>query len=990
MRIFLSYHTPDRDKARALKTALEATRPDAKVFFDETSLRYGHLWQPALSKHIQECDAFIILVASRAGDWQKFEYYEARDRKTRDDRFILLPVILVDPAREVVANLPGLTQLHWVMSPEPSAPEPLARIIAALSDSDEQAPVEPWRLVDPYRGLQSLDEQDSDFFFGREAETAGILDAIAEAPGQLLTLIGNSGVGKSSLAKAGVLGALKAMRAPEGKPWPARLADSRQWAFLTMTPGNDPFEALVAQFLELWQIDPTNPDYTARRRQWVSHLRAASGEAPYSIVDLINATDATLKAEPRLQTPPPRYMIYLDQGEELYTRTAEPDRLRFSQLLAEAIRAMPARLTVMTSLRADYYGALQANEHLLPLARKFDVAPLGEAQLTRVLAEPARVLRARFENPTIVEHIVRSAGRQLDILPLLADLFRDLWQRMRSRGDGVLRISDHPEIIQVGAAFKYRAERFLSENPGKVDAVRRLFCLSLAQVPRIGEPVRAELIRDDTTPQGRAAWALAEELAGPEMRLLVTGTKDGVSKAWVAHEVLLRSWNRLAEWLERERDFLVWKAESDVRQQLHAKSPPAERHKTLLMGLDLDLAVKWQRTHAADLSKELDDYISQSRSAATRANRNRQRLQASVGALLVLVIAGLVAYINEQALSRVWFQWRYVDAKSAAELATLKPGDSFLDCGDITGEPGTSRKGYSEQCPEMVIIPAGTFMMGSPDTEVGRSPDEGPQHEVTIARPFAVSRFEVTAEQWRHCVRLGGCETGTGGGDGLEPVASVSWKDAQAYVAWLSALTGEDYRLLTEAEWEYAARAGTTTAYPWGNTASHNFANYGTDECCDGHAEGRDRWVNTAPVGSFPANVFGLHDMHGNLFEWTEDCWNDSYAGAPSDGSARRSGDCSRRVLRGGTWNNNPQNLRSANRNRNNPTNRNNNNGFRVASTLSARTAAFTDAAGEQESASRVGHDEKAWPVRVRRQARLPSCPAACRGRWPGALAGAA
>jgi formylglycine-generating enzyme required for sulfatase activity len=190
-------------------------------------------------------------------------------------------------------------------------------------------------------------------------------------------------------------------------------------------------------------------------------------------------------------------------------------------------------------------------------------------------------------------------------------------------------------------------------------------------------------------------------------------------------------------------------------------------------------------------------------------------------------------------------------------------------------------------------------------------------------------------------VKAGGC-TGYNPDDqkwgrDKRPVINVNWFDAKEYVNWLNSLPTRGkgkYRLLSEAEWEYAARAGTTTAYPWGVKASHEFANYGKDECCDGLAQGRDKWVNTSPVGSFPANRFGLYDMHGNVWEWTEDCWNESYKGAPADGRPWTTGGCSRRVLRGGSWLDGPQLLRSANRFWYNSSNWYVNYGFRLARTL--------------------------------------------------------
>jgi formylglycine-generating enzyme required for sulfatase activity len=228
-------------------------------------------------------------------------------------------------------------------------------------------------------------------------------------------------------------------------------------------------------------------------------------------------------------------------------------------------------------------------------------------------------------------------------------------------------------------------------------------------------------------------------------------------------------------------------------------------------------------------------------------------------------------------------------------------------------------------------------VMGSPAGEEGRGDDEGPRRTVTIGRAFAVGKFEVTFAEWDTCVAGGGCNgyrpSDKGWGRGNRPVIYVNWNDAQAYVQWLSNWTGKRYRLLSEAEWEYVARAGTTTPFSFGSTISTNLANYYGNYTYGAGSKGAYR-QQTVSVGSFPANRFGLHDMHGNVWEWTEDCYNGSYAGAPSDGSAWRSGDCSRRVLRGGGWYSYPQILRSALRGRPDPSNREIDDGFRVARTL--------------------------------------------------------
>jgi len=231
-----------------------------------------------------------------------------------------------------------------------------------------------------------------------------------------------------------------------------------------------------------------------------------------------------------------------------------------------------------------------------------------------------------------------------------------------------------------------------------------------------------------------------------------------------------------------------------------------------------------------------------------------------------------------------------------------KPGDTFRDCAD---------------CPEMVVVPAGAFDMGSPTNEEGRFDSEGPVHRVTIPRPFAVGKYEVTQAEW---VAVMGSNPSRFTGE-RNPVEQVSWNDAKEFVKRLSAKTGKSYRLLSEAEWEYAARAGSRAKYPWGDGIDSSKAKY----------DSRD---GTVPVGRYGANAFGLFDTVGNVWEWVEDCWNESYSGAPTDGSAWTSGNCAVRVLRGGSWVSRPGNVRSANRSRNDTDIRYDFNGFRVARTL--------------------------------------------------------
>jgi len=254
----------------------------------------------------------------------------------------------------------------------------------------------------------------------------------------------------------------------------------------------------------------------------------------------------------------------------------------------------------------------------------------------------------------------------------------------------------------------------------------------------------------------------------------------------------------------------------------------------------------------------------------------------------------------------------------------IKPGsgESFKDC---------------PECPEMVVIPAGSFTMGSPEEEPMRIVNEGPQHEVTIAKPFAAGKFAVTFAEWDACVAGGGCggykpkDQGWGRED--RPVINVSWDDAKAYVKWLSNKTGQTYRLLSEAEREYAARAGTMTPFWWGSSITPDRANYNGNYNYDGGSKGEYR-AKTVPVDLFEPNPWGLYQVHGNVYDWTEDCRNGSYEGAPSDGSAWTTGVCRYRVLRGGGWGNGPMFLRAAWRNSSNSGGRFDGNGLRVARTI--------------------------------------------------------
>jgi formylglycine-generating enzyme required for sulfatase activity len=922
-RWFLSYHSPDQALAERLKAALERKDTDAQIFFAPSSLRAGGFWSKALAEEIAQADAFILLVGEKGvGNWQVLEYDEALDKRVKSVDF---PVILVLLEGQTAPGLPFLRQLHWIVTPDPASEKDIAKLLDAASGGSTR-PGELWRYTSPYRGLAAMEEKDSDYFFGRERETVDVLTALAASGDRLPVLLGNSGVGKSSLAQAGMLAALKRQAWPDGvhkaPEWPRVFQESRRWCFLTLKPGTEPLKALVEAFLDSWQLGATDPERVKQQNGWIELLR--DGKA--MLRDLLDATERRYKELDRVQ--PPAFLLYIDQGEELYVRAEEEQRRRFSEVIAQG--AADPRLYMLMSMRTDFLGELQKDESLFKVHRKIDVPPLREAGLRAVVSRPAELLSARFETAGLVEIITRRTAedsvKDAGALPLLSYTLDDMWMQMVQRGDGVLRLP--AQSFELGGVLSDRADAFLANHPNSEDALRRIFTLKLATVRESEEPTRRRALRSEFSEE---EWRLVSELADHPNRLLVTATPEsGETYAEVAHEAIFRRWDKLRNWIAAEREFLAWRSGLETSRRAWQATPDKTKSGALLMGLALDKAQSWLAKRRDDLPVVDRDFINQSTKRESEARARSRRVRALVYVLLVGIIAGLVGWINQSHIKDEinWFmnmrpymvkQVRPFVLSAEAERA-LKPGATFKEC--------------ANDCPEMVVVPAGEFMMGSPANEKGkgRSDSEGPQHRVTIARRFAVSKFDVTFADWDACVLVGGCPQegrahDAGWGRVTQPVIYVSWDDAQTYVKWFSRMTGKTYRLLTEAEWEYAARAGTTTAYYWGDEIGKNNANcYRCGSKWD--------YLQTSPVGSFKPNAFGLYDMAGNVWQWVQDCWHEDYNGAPTDGSAWATRDCKRHVVRGGSWGYFPVDPRSAYRYGDLTVDRNYNLGFRVARTL--------------------------------------------------------
>jgi formylglycine-generating enzyme required for sulfatase activity len=370
--------------------------------------------------------------------------------------------------------------------------------------------------------------------------------------------------------------------------------------------------------------------------------------------------------------------------------------------------------------------------------------------------------------------------------------------------------------------------------------------------------------------------------------------------------------DKLAEALQTDIGWI--RRHTEFGDTAHRWVEAARPNGMLLRPPVLDQAEAWLtfRPHGAPApTAETEGFIAQSRKTARSAQRVWRLALASTFTFMVATILGLVGWIEHDVLQALWRYETVIRPFMAANISpyvlkpareqVLKPKDTFREC--IAEQD-------NDFCPEMIVVPAGSLIMGSPLAEKGRWGNEGPQHQVAIAQPFAVSKYPLTFDEWETCVANGYCPQpqDEGWGRGRRPVVNVSWYAAEAYVHWLSEVTAKPYRLLSETEYEYAARAGTQTAYPWGDDIGKNNAN------CTACGSKWDR-RQTAPVGSFAANGFGLYDMVGNVGEWVEDCYHENYLGAPIDGSAWTSENCGHRVTRGGSWLTVPDGLRSASRN---------------------------------------------------------------------------
>ena len=772
----------------------------------------------------------------------------------------------------------------------------------------------------PYPGLAHFGEEDAGIFFGREAEIMTGLTKLRQmrkrrSP-RLLVIQAASGAGKSSYLRAGLWPRLQ--RDPDFVP----LTILRP--ALGILTGPDGFGRRFAPWLDSHGRKLAPADIHAR-------LFRADPEALVQFVADAAALATGIRRSADPEARPPAPIIAIDQGEELFAAENASESTRFLDLLAPLLRA-PSRDVdpyVLLTIRADSVEALLQRWPALGLEAPevLYLPPLSPDAYREIITRPAEVYSQRVRRlaiePALASALARNSGGA-DALPLLAFTLERLFGEAGT--DGNLTF---PRYESMGG-MEGSIDRALAEARRKAGAGGSEAMLHQLVVPGLAtwDPAanaakrlvarEADLIGSLRTDMAPLANALVDA------RLLTRG-RDTIE---VAHEALLRR-PPIAGWLEAQKDAL--KLRDDVLREAGEWAGGGKAGKDLVRRGERLAAA---RALAADPGfagalAPAKDYLAASRRVEAAAAARTRRIVALLIALMWATIGGLTWAVFKTEIEAARFAWwdepnfRLANfepfaLKPEAEHA-LKPGDPIHECGPAT------------HCPEMVVLPAGSFMMGADGDEKG--------HKVTIAKPFAVAKHVVTWDDWNVCVVMRSC-TGANWYAGGFPVDNVNHWQAKSYAAWLSRMTGKDYRLLTEAEWEYAARGVTSAdaphpAYPWGDTITHENANYGMDQCSDGKTEGKDEWFKTSPVGKFPANAFGLNDMHGNVWQWVADGWHDAYAvDSPTDGSEWTNDANAQRVVRGGSWRNTPDVLRSANRGWGSIDNFSNNIGFRLGRTL--------------------------------------------------------
>lgn len=724
---------------------------------------------------------------------------------------------------------------------------------------------EPLWQGNPYRGLKSFGAEHAPIFFGRGLETDALVGRVRDGA-RVLAVVGASGSGKSSLVAAGLLPRLAA----------GALPGSQDWVAVRFTPaerGDNPFRALALALSPLLPVGSPDTD------EIVSQLT----NEPGWIETLADRLLAGKSAHAEL-------LLFADQFEELFTaRVDKGHRVPFVALVVAVAAARRVRWVL--SLRADYYPHCTDYPGLAALLRdgSFPLAAPDARALTEMVEGPARAAGLDVE-PGLVAAIAKEAGEGPGRLALVEFALENLYDLRR--GNSLSLAAYHDDLKGIAGLIQRQGDQAAQ---GASEAVRHELFDALSEVDAKGGAVRKRAYRDDLS---EPAQALVERLE--DARLLTADQDPESGKPWVevAHEAVLRDWPLFSEWLRNYGAFKLWRQGLEAARQRWVDA--GQKCDQLLSGGPLKEARLKQRERPEQLTDEQTTFIRQSR----RRDLMRKGQVFALALLLPLLVGAYLIWTSANGLTHT-VVWR------TALLRLHLAGPS---------------------APEMVAIDCSAakpcrFRMGEGDEA----------REVVIDHAYAIGRYEVTFDEYE-VFRLtveadGGCQDGhaldersgqdVGWGRGRQPVINVSWQDAQCYAEWLSRKTQQHYRLPSEAEWEYAARAGTTTAFFWGDDeqAAGGYAWYSENAGGKTHAVGRKK-----------PNPWDLYDMAGNVWEWVADCDDDQELGNGGEVSGREA--CGRRVIRGGSWLYNPVFLRSANRIWFTPVLRLNYLGFRLAQDL--------------------------------------------------------
>jgi formylglycine-generating enzyme required for sulfatase activity len=583
-------------------------------------------------------------------------------------------------------------------------------------------------------------------------------------------------------------------------------------------------------------------------------------------------------------------LLFIDQFEELFTLVAPQQQGLFLALLTMAVKT--PRLRLVATLRTDFYEACVHRPELAELLRvgHYPLAAPGPATLHEMITGPAKRAGLAFEEG-LIERILEDTGTEAGALALMACALAELYDRRR---DGTLTHTAYEELGRVQGVISRRADATYQALENEAKAAFDRVLNALVEVdPASGTPTRKRARRSDfeTLP---AALKFID--AFTQARLLVCSE----GRLEVAHEKLFTAWQTSRVWIEAHREHL--KAGQDLEEA----------------------AQEWQA-----IGKPWSGLAS-----GARLRRYRQAINPSD-------LANRFLHASQR---RLWIQRGLTGFAALLALAVLG-GAVWLNANGLTMKHGTSMllaavDLYHVNEPEMVEIPAGEFWMGSGDGDREAHDSEKPRRKVTISKPFFIGKYEVTFDEYEQFAYAKGypLPSDQGWGQGRLPVINVSWEEAVAYAEWLSKMTGKQYRLPSEAEWEYAARAGNETTRFWGDDPDQacRYANVGDQSYRQAGYNGEihncnDGYVYTAEVGSFIANELGLYDMLGNVWEWVQNSWHANYEGAPVDASAWEEKDGGSRVLRGGSWTGGPLWLRAASRFGDHPPYGFDNVGFRLA-----------------------------------------------------------